>query len=177
MYINADVWTTCIPILPQTAVESTLEIIHTKFLGKNYVWVPGMERLLCGRWTCITLAPPLVCHIHGHSLEFLQLCDIRIPSLLFWNPALLASLECSFGCKTGECRFLFSCFSWRIAPNRHRPIWKWRATHRPECILSHAKLNKPVRWGLSLMMPSFCLANTYAHRSGFQRKNRSTVAT
>lgn len=29
----------------------------------------------------------------GRGLEDLQLCDIRMPSLLFWNHALLASLE------------------------------------------------------------------------------------
>lgn len=108
MYINADVWTTCISILPRTVVESTLEIIHTRcFCGRE----PGMERRLCGRCTRTTLVPPLVCHIQGHSLEFLQLCDMRMPSLLFWNHALLASLERSFDWKTGERRYFFLVFS------------------------------------------------------------------
>lgn len=60
-------------------------------------------------------------------------------------------------------------------PNHHRCIWKWRAAHRPECSLSHAKLNKPVRWGLSPMTRWYSCV--YARRSGFQRKNRTTVAT
>lgn len=45
-----------------------LKSIHSKcFLGKNCVYVPGMEQLLCGHWTPTRLVPPLVCHIHGHS--------------------------------------------------------------------------------------------------------------
>lgn len=59
----------------------------------------------------LTLTLTLVCHIHGHSLRLLQLCDIRMPSLLFWNHALLASLERSFDWKTGEFRYCFLVFS------------------------------------------------------------------
>lgn len=36
----------------------------------------------------------------GRGLEDLQLCDIRMPSLLFWNHALLASLEHGLDWKT-----------------------------------------------------------------------------
>lgn len=36
----------------------------------------------------------------SRGLEDLQLCDIRMPSLLFWNHALLASLERSLDWKT-----------------------------------------------------------------------------
>lgn len=36
----------------------------------------------------------------GRGLEDLQLCDIRMPSLLFWNHALLASLERGLDWKT-----------------------------------------------------------------------------
>lgn len=60
MCINAEVWTaTCISILPQTVVESTLESVHAKCsLGKNYVYGAGMEQLLCGHWTPTSLVPP-----------------------------------------------------------------------------------------------------------------------
>lgn len=69
MYKNANVVaTTSISRLPQTVLEGTLKSLHFKcFLGKNSVYVPGMEQLLCGRWTPASLVPPLVCHIHGHS--------------------------------------------------------------------------------------------------------------
>lgn len=70
MYKNTNVWTaTCISMYSLKQFwKVLLKSIHSKcFLGKNCVYVPGMEQLLCGRWTPTSLVPPLVCHIHGHS--------------------------------------------------------------------------------------------------------------
>lgn len=44
-----------------TSGKPFLKSIHSKcFLGKSCVYVPGMERLLCGRRTPTSLVPPLV---------------------------------------------------------------------------------------------------------------------
>lgn len=44
------------------------------------------------------------------GLEVLQLCDIRMLSLIFWNRALLASLECGFDWKTLRTADTLFCF-------------------------------------------------------------------
>lgn len=68
----------------------------------------------------------------SRGLEVLQLCDIRMPSLIFWNHALLASLECGFDWKTLRTLFLFShffLFESQLVADKLQKKKKWNCGH------------------------------------------------